>query len=226
MNTEPSAIQKKRMHPLALGVITGLFLQLAVGPVFFFVLGIALTSSFSNSLSAILAVTLADYLYITLSLIGIGSFTDRPHWKRLLAATSTLVLILFGIFLCYKGIALLSRPELNVSSFWTPLRSFTGAFILTVSSPLTMVFWTGIFSAKAIEHNYRKRQLIWFGCGAGFATLIFLSTAMFALSLSKAHIPSSVWQVTNCLVGLALIYYGISRAFVFSRLSKKQCSHT
>lgn len=205
------------MHPLAHGVITGLFLQLAVGPVFFFVLGIALTSTFSNSLSAILAVTMADYLYITLSLIGVGSFADRPRWKRLLAATSTLILILFGILLCYKGIALLSRPELSVS-FWTPLRSFTGAFILTVSSPLTMVFWTGIFSAKAIEHNYRKRQLIWFGCGAGSATLIFLSTAMFALSSSKAHIPSSVWQVTNCLVGLALIYYGISRAFAFSRL--------
>ena len=223
MNAERSSIQKEKMHPLVNGIVTGLFLQLAVGPVFFFVLGIALTSTFSNSLSAILAVTIADYFYITLSLVGVGRFIHRPHWKRLLAATSTLVLTLFGIFLCYKGITLLSRPELSVSLFWTPLRSFTGAFILTVSSPLTMVFWTGIFSTKAIEHNYRKRQLIWFGCGAGFATLIFLSTAMFALSLSKTHIPSSAWQVTNCLVGLALIYYGISRAIVFFRLPKKQC---
>ena len=54
------------MTPLLNGMLTGLFLQLALGPVFFYILGITMTGSYINSLSGILAVTLADYIYIVL----------------------------------------------------------------------------------------------------------------------------------------------------------------
>ena len=44
------------MTPLLNGMLTGLFLQLALGPVFFYILGITMTGSYINSLSGILAV--------------------------------------------------------------------------------------------------------------------------------------------------------------------------
>lgn len=51
------------------GLIAGLFLQLALGPVFFYIHGIALDSTFGDVLFAVSAVTLVDYLYIILSIV-------------------------------------------------------------------------------------------------------------------------------------------------------------
>jgi threonine/homoserine/homoserine lactone efflux protein len=59
------------------GLFTGLLLQFAVGPVFFYILGITMDSSYFNSLCAIAAVTLVDCFYITLSLLGIGKFLHK-----------------------------------------------------------------------------------------------------------------------------------------------------
>lgn len=205
------------MHPLVNGLVTGLFLQLAIGPVFFFVLGITITSTFVNSLSAVLAVTVVDYLYIALSLVGVGGLTCSERGKKLWGIASSVILVSLGILLCYKGIGFMARLESGNTPTWTPLRSFTGSFILTGSSPLTILFWGSLLSAKAIEYNYEKTQLVWFGFGAGLATPAFLVTTMFLLSLGKAHIPAIVWQVANCLVGIALAYYGVSRAIQLSR---------
>ena len=54
------------MKQIISGLLTGLFLQLAVGPVFFYIFSITIDSNYRNGLFAVLAVTLADYIYITL----------------------------------------------------------------------------------------------------------------------------------------------------------------
>lgn len=200
------------MHPLTNGVLTGLFLQFSIGPVFLFVMGITLTSSFTNGFFAVLAVTLADYLYIFMSLLGIGGLLGSSRRKRFLAFAGPVILILFGMLMCYQGMAAIDPTPAATSQVWTPLASFTGAFVLTASSPLTIFFWGGIFSTKAVEHHYSKNQLTWFGIGAGLATLVFLAPAMYAISRCTTHLPAVAWQAANGVVGLALIGYGISRA--------------
>ena len=59
------------------GLMTGLFLQLAVGPVFFFIVSLALQRSIYDGLIAVLAVTLVDYFYITIAIIGIGKLLEK-----------------------------------------------------------------------------------------------------------------------------------------------------
>jgi fluoride ion exporter CrcB/FEX len=82
---------------------------------------------------------------------------------------------------------------------------------LTVSSPLTIVFWTSLFATKAIEKGYSKRELVPFGFAAGLATLSFLSLSVTLLSLIKASIPLGLIKVLNVVVGALLIAYGIVR---------------
>jgi len=84
------------MKPLVNGLLTGLFLQLAIGPVFFYILGITVDSSFSNSLAAILAVTIVDYIYITLSIIGLGKLLEKEKVKKVFGIIGSIVLILFA----------------------------------------------------------------------------------------------------------------------------------
>lgn len=203
------------------GMVTGLFLQLAVGPVFFYILGITINNNYTNSLSGILAVTLADYLFIGLSLIGIGQYLQHDKMKTIFGWVSSIILVLFGLMMFHNGLAVMHTVDPAGSTEWTPVKSFISCFILTVSSPLTIVFWASIFSAKAIEKNYMKKQLVIFGFGAGAATLLFLSVTMMILSVFKSRIPNGMVQVLNCTVGLGLIYYGTTRAMKRIAANKK-----
>ncbi len=199
------------MTPLFNGMLTGLFLQLALGPVFFYIFGITVDSSYINSLSAILAVTIVDYIYIVLSLIGIGKLLQNDRIKKIFGIISSTILFLFGLMMLYKGLAFVNDAGHVGSVAWTPVSSFTSCFVLTASSPLTIVFWSSVFSAKAIEKNYKKKELVIFGIGTGLSTFLFLSLSMMILSLFKSSIPDLIVQILNCSVGFVLICYGITR---------------
>ncbi|MDD9303376.1 MAG: LysE family transporter [Desulfobacter sp.] len=208
------------MKPLIDGMLTGLLLQLALGPVFFYILGITMDSNYMNSLSAIFAVTLADYIFIVLSLIGIGPFFQSEKVKIWVGMTGAIVLILFGSLIFYKGFMVFSGPKPLME--WTLVNSFTSCFALTISSPLTIVFWGSIFSAKAIEKRYKQKQLVIFGLGTGASTFIFLSLTMMILSFLKSEIPHVAVQILNCSVGLALIFYGTQRMLKQGRPRQKK----
>ena len=80
-----------------------------------------------------------------------------------------------------------------------------------MSVPLSIVFFTGLFSTKAIEYNYTKKELYFFGLGTGFSTLLFMGGAVLIFSLSRETIPTIVIQILNILVGGLIIGYGITR---------------
>lgn len=200
------------MKPLIDGMVTGLLLQLALGPVFFYIFGITIDSDFTNSLFAILAVTLADYIFIILSLFGVGKLLQEDKKKIIFGLAGSVLLVVFGSIILYNGLIFKFNVDRMDSIVWTPFKSFTSCFILTISSPLTIVFWGSIFSAKAIEKKYLKKELMIFGLSAGASTFIFLSFTMIILSFFKSAIPNEVVQVLNCIVGFLLILYGIKGA--------------
>jgi len=191
------------------GLITGLMLQLAIGPVFFFILNIALQETLINALFAVLAVTIADYIYITLAILGIGKLLEHGKIKKTLGLLSSIVLILFGLFMALP-ITELSYDIKSLASD-SYLSNFSSAFILTISSPLTIVFWAGIFTAKAIDLNYTKRQLLIFGLFAGSSTLLFLGLSSFIISMIKTSIPSNMIYFLNMAIGMILVVYGLLR---------------
>lgn len=189
------------------GLGTGLFLQLAVGPVFFFVMGICLASDYRISLFAILAVTLVDFLYIALSLAGLGAILEKEKIKRIFGIVGAIVLMGFGVITIFDAIFTQAASGAGAATAWTPLSAFSGAFLLTVSSPLTIVFWTSVFAAKATEKNYGRRALVAFGLGAGSATFLFMSLAMLIISVFKARIPGIAVRVLDVMVGVAMMAY-------------------
>lgn len=204
---------KRFYDPFASGILTGLFLQLAIGPVFFYLLSITLESTYTNGLYAVLGVTIADYLYIALSIAGIGKLLEKKRLQRAFGLISSGVLILFGLIILYSGVTTVIETDMASGLTWTPQNSFSTSFFLTISSPLTIVFWSGIFSGKAIEKGYNKQQLVLFGAGAGFATLLFLSSAILLIAQAKTHIPQGLVQTLNCIVGALLLFYGVTRFF-------------
>ena len=195
------------------GFLTGLLLQIAIGPVFFFILNIALTSTVVDGLFAVMAVTLVDYLFIALAVLGVGKLLEKPKIKGVLGLVSSAVLVLFGIamILSAEQTGMANSPPAMLASNY--VNSFMAAFALTASSPLTIVFWTSLFAAKAIEKGYAKGELVFFGIAAGFATCVFLGGSVALFATVRASIPYALLRISNMAVGALLIAYGMIRLF-------------
>lgn len=193
------------------GIATGFLLQLAIGPVFIFIVNTALQSGVKSGLAAVVAVTVVDYLYITLAILGTGKFLEVGKRRGVLTLLSSAVLIVFGFLMIRKG-GYSVYGDGNASGMsYSAAESCVSAFILTISSPLTIVFWTGVFTAKAAEYSFGKRDLMAFGLSAGGATLIFLGFSVVIFSSIKVLVPAIVIQGLNVVVGALLIGYGLLR---------------
>jgi len=189
------------------GLVTGLVLQLAIGPVFFFIINLALQKSIFDGLVGTLAVTIVDYFYITLAILGIGKLLENKKIKKVFGIVSSVVLIIFGIFII-KEMTSSGISTTVITNSTNLLSSFASVFLLTISSPMTIVFFTSIFTAKALEYNYSKKELLVFGFGTGMATLLFMGTSVILFSLIKGSVPLLLIQILNIIVGCLLIGYG------------------
>lgn len=203
------------MKELRCGLLTGLTLQLAIGPVFFFIVNLTLQKTIFDGFAGVLAVTFVDYFYITLAIIGIGKLLEYKRTARIFSFISSALLIVFG-FLILKGVINSVVRYWTISSAVTVgtydfLSSFTSVFLLTISSPMTIVFFTSLFASKAVEYGYTKNQLLYFGLGTGLATFLFMSLSVVAFSLIKGSIPTLLTLVLNGLVGCLLVGYGTIR---------------
>ncbi|AZO94608.1 LysE family transporter [Halocella sp. SP3-1] len=199
------------------GLTTGLILQIAIGPVFFFLVNIALQKSLVDGLFAVFAVTIVDYLYIVLAIAGIGRLLEKKKVKKILVFISSVVLIGFGF---YMAVSVLDSVDINmtINHSSNVYQSFISAFILTISSPLTILFWTSVFAARSVEYSLTKKELIAFGLSAGFATPLFLSFSILIITILKSSISPLIVQIANMLVALVLMGYGIMRIIKIIRI--------
>lgn len=192
------------------GLATGLILQLAVGPVFFFIANLTLQRTVFDGLAGVAAVTAVDYLYIALAVLGIGKLFEHKKTKRAFSVISSVALAVFGLVII-KGAATAGTSALSASGPQNLWLSFLSVFLLTISSPMTIVFFTSLFTAKAVEYNYAKQDLYWFGLGTGLATFLFMGSSVIFFSTIKGNVPPALIRALNLLVGGLLVGYGVFR---------------
>lgn len=200
------------------GLMTGMVLQLAVGPVFFFIVNLTLQRTIVDGFAGIVGVTLADYIYIILAIVGIGKLLEHEKIKKIFGIISSIVLMVFGLVMI-KGIVASNISTNSIIHSTNILSSFITVFLLTISSPLTIVMWTSLFAAKTIEYNYTKKELLIFGFSTGLATFIFMSCAVILFTLIKGSVPILLIQLLNLIVGCLLIGYGGTR--LITNIKKK-----
>ena len=188
------------------GLFTGLALQVAIGPVFFYIINLALQKTIFHGLVGALAVAIVDFSYVALAILGIGKILENEKIKRIFGIISSLVLIIFGLIII-KGITNINISNRIIGSV-SLLSSFISVLLLTISNPITIVLYTGILGARGIEKNYTQRELFVFGFGIGMATLIFMSASVILFSLIKGSVPVLLIQIMNLIVGCLLIGYG------------------
>ena len=185
-------------------------LQLALGPVFFFIINLTIQRSTVDGLAGMLGALTGDSLYIILSVLGVGSLLNKPAAKTALSMVSAAVLILIGTAILISTLRP-AQAAAGAAGHPEPLGSYLSVLVMTLSNPLTIVFFSSVFSSKAFEHGYDRLQLVWFGLGTATATVLFLSLSVILVAWIRDAISPAIVAGLNGVVGLVLIGYGFKR---------------
>lgn len=183
----------------------GMLLQFAVGPICLYIFKLALEKNFINAMFGIIGVVIIDGLFIALSIIGISSLINKN--ERTIKLLGFIVLVIFGCMMIYNSMfGGESVSEVSIGN--TYISSFIKAILLTGSNPLTIIFWSGVFSSKIIEERFNRVDEIQFGLGAVISTFIFLTIIAIIGQFTSRFISHNLIVILNILVGLMLIYFG------------------
>ncbi|MDD5251138.1 MAG: LysE family transporter [Patescibacteria group bacterium] len=190
------------------GFLFGMILQIAIGPVCLFVFNTATSDGFFQAFWAVLAVVIADGLFIALAIAGIERFINRKNVMHALKTFGALVLFFFGLELIVGQFGVSLLPSLGLGAIKAQPNSFLAGFFLTLSNPLSILFWAGVFSAKVAEKQFKHHELIVFSVGCLSANLIFLTFIAVLGSVVNDFLSPAALRLLNMTVGIALICFG------------------
>jgi threonine/homoserine/homoserine lactone efflux protein len=191
------------------GFSFGILLQIAVGPVCIFIIKTALESGFFIAMSGVLAVTLVDAVFVSLAIIGIGGLMKSDKTKKVLKIIGGIVIIYYGISILLTSFNILIMPSFSSSSTPSSTSAFITALILTISSPLTILFWAGVFGAKIADNKSSYKSVALFGLGAVLSTLSFLGAVAVIFSIFTPVMTDKMIDILNIIAGVVLFGFGV-----------------
>lgn len=191
----------------------GMLLQIAVGPVCLFIFQTAVASGLISAITGVIGVTIIDSLFILAAILGIGALLDKyNNVKKIIKYFGAIVLIVFGLSNIIGVIGISIIPSMNFLTTQSVDSVFIKTLILTLSNPLTILFWAGVFSSKLVEENMNKSSMYLFGIGAVISTIIFLTFISFIGYFANVFFTSTILNFLNVFVGLVLIAFGVKTA--------------
>lgn len=199
------------------GLRFGMILQLAVGPICLMVFHTSTTYGAIYGLHLVLAIALVDALYIALSCVGVAAIINKGKINGVIKLIGCLVLVLFGANTIAGVFDLSFMPDITLFSSVSGENFFVQGLLLTASNPLTIVFWSGMFSAQMVENQWNKKQLFYFASGCIMATVIFLTAVAFVGSALGGFLPQIIMQFMNVAVGIVLVFFGIKPLLIYLR---------
>ncbi|QWU14531.1 LysE family translocator [Paenibacillus sophorae] len=185
----------------------GLLLQLAVGPVCLFIFHAASLRGFSAAEAGVAGVSVADGLFILAALRGVTLLGAGRKPGGILYVLGAGTLLVFGLNMIAGIFGYSLLPVIPIADGSGTDGMFVRAFLLTASNPLTLLFWTGIFSAKMAELKLRSGELIQFGLGCLLATVLFLTAIALLGQLAHPLVTPAFAQGLNFLTGILFLFF-------------------
>lgn len=189
-------------------IFLGLSLAAPIGPVNAAQLDKGIKNGFLHAWLVGIGATLADAIYMFMVYFGVVHFLDLPFMQTFLW--------LFGFFvLLYTGIESLlgaQQLELNHSrSKDSYMRCFMTGFFMSLFSPLTALFWLGVFGSVLAKtaSTYDTGQIILYSSFI-FVGITIWDITMASLSSSFRHyLTNKPLMWISMLSGLSLIGFGL-----------------
>jgi L-lysine exporter family protein LysE/ArgO len=193
-------------------IILGLSLAAPIGPINAAQIDRGIRNGFLHSWFIGVGAVVADGIYMLVVYIGVVRFLETPLMQTFLW--------LFGCFvLIYTGIeSLLNAGKINLEHQRgnEPLvKSFLSGFFMSLSNPLTILFWLGIYGSVLAKTaaSYDSSQLILYSSAIFIGLLLWDITMAGVASSFRKFLTSHLLIIISFLSGVSLIGFGIYFGF-------------
>ena len=195
-------------YSLLQNILLGLTLAAPIGPVNLEIIKRGLHSGFKQAFLTGFGAMCADTTYLILIFFGLTSFLNFAFMKIFLGIAGSIILIYLGTVSIKVFFRKADATENKPHRFKT---SFVAGYVLAISSPMTIVWWTGVFGALLAAQTQTQTNIsaffsclsILLGC---FLWVFFLASA---LHWGKKIINENVTRRISLFAGIFLIGFGI-----------------
>jgi L-lysine exporter family protein LysE/ArgO len=190
-------------------ILLGLTLAAPIGPVNVEIIKRGLNSGFLQAFLTGAGAICADATYLTLIFFGLATFLNNAAMKLVLGVAGSFILIYLG-FLSAKDF--FRKTVVPDDKQRHPFKhSFVAGFALAISSPMTIIWWTGVFGALLASQAHTQANIsTFFSCLSillGCSLWVFSLAA--ALHWGKKFINQRITGTISLIAGIFLIGFGI-----------------
>ena len=189
-------------------ILLGLSLAAPIGPINAAQLDKGIKSGFWHAWILGLGAILADGIYMVLVYFGVVHFLEIPFMKTFLW--------LFGFFvLTYTGFeTVLNARKLDVAqrnATDSHLSSFLSGFLMSISNPLTILFWLGIYGSVLANtaDKYDIQHLVLYSSAIFLGILCWDVTMAIMSSSFRRFLTKPILVLVSGLSGTSLICFGV-----------------
>jgi len=189
-------------------ILLGLSLAAPIGPINAAQIDRGIRNGFMHAWLIGVGAVFADGIYMLVVYIGVVKFLEAPIVQTFLW--------LFGCFiLVYTGIETVKNAgkiNFEYTRSKEPLvKSFFSGFFMSISNPLTILFWLGIYGSILAKTaaSYETSQLIFYSSAIFIGLLLWDITMAGVSSSFRNFLTSRLLAMISLMSGLSLMGFGI-----------------
>ncbi len=193
-------------------VLLGLSLAAPIGPINAAQMDKGIKHGFLNAWVLGLGSVIADIFYMLLVFLGFSQFIEIPIVKMFLWLFGFFVLVYTGVEgLIGAGKIVLSNGNRDASLS----KSFFTGFFMSISNPLTILFWLGIYGSVLAKTAtmYEHTELLFFS-SAIILGLVIWDVCMAAVASSfRKLLTTKLLTIITIISSISLIAFGLYFGF-------------
>jgi len=193
-------------------VLLGLSLAAPIGPINAAQMDKGIKHGFLNAWVLGLGSVIADIIYMLLVFLGFSQFIEIPIVKMFLWLFGFFVLVYTGVEgLIGAGKIVLSNGNRDASLS----KSFFTGFFMSISNPLTILFWLGIYGSVLAKTAtmYEHTELLYFS-SAIILGLVIWDVCMAAVASSfRKLLTTKLLTIITIISSISLIGFGLYFGF-------------
>lgn len=193
------------------GIVPGLILSAAIGPVFFMLVQTSIQRGFKLAMIMEAGIILSDTFCIICAYFGLASFFQNPAHKNLIFSVGSVILVIFGIvmFLSHKKVNFQVDEEVKKGD---KTKLFWKGFLFNISNPSVIFFWMAFVGLSLPRFAQSSAEA--FAYFAGTILTVFSIDILKAWSANKIKrfMTQKAMVNFNKIAGLGIGIFGV---FIF-----------
>jgi threonine/homoserine/homoserine lactone efflux protein len=196
-------------YTLVQNILLGLTLAAPIGPVNLEIIKRGLNSGFQQAFLTGAGAMCADTTYLILIFFGLTSFLNFAFMKIFLGIAGSIILIYLGVMSAKEFFSKADATENKPHRLFKT--SFVTGYVLAISSPMTIVWWTGVFGALLAAQTHTQTTIsAFFSClSILLGCFLWVFSLAAALHWGKKIINEKITRFISFFAGLFLILFGI-----------------